>query len=198
MTQLNQKALKFFEDRGISPENVVRMGIYTGRRVTIGGESRVEPSASGDIIAFPFFERGEVVAEKYRAPCKRFSQRPKPRKTFYNSDILDDPSLRDGRAALVITEGEMDCLSVIEAGHPFVISVPDGAPPARDANGNLINVPEDATGLDPEQDEKFKFILNNWDRLRKLKRIIIATDADEPGRSRLSLSGVLAAFAAIS
>jgi twinkle protein len=53
--------------------------------------------------------------------------------------VLDDPSLRDGRAALVITEGDIDCLSVIEAGHPFVVSVPDGASPARDGIVDLLN-----------------------------------------------------------
>jgi twinkle protein len=182
MTQLSQKALTFFEDRGISAENAVRMGIYSARRVTTGGESRVERNDSGEIIAFPFFEHGEVVAEKYRGPGKRFSQRPKPRQTFYNSDVLNDPALYYGGTALVITEGEMDCLSVIEAGHPFVVSVSDGAPPARDAEGNLIEVPENATDIDPERDDKFKFIANNWDRLKSIKRIIIAADADEPGR----------------
>jgi hypothetical protein len=43
------------------------MGVYSGRRVKTGDESRVEPNASGEIIAFLFVERGEVVAEKYRA-----------------------------------------------------------------------------------------------------------------------------------
>jgi Toprim domain len=64
-------------------------------------------------------------------PGKLFWQRPKGRKTFYNSDVLDDPSLQDDRAALVIVEGEMDCLSVLEAGYPFVVSVPDGATRAQ-------------------------------------------------------------------
>lgn len=183
MTQLTAKALKFFEDRGISPENVLRMGVYSAQRVTTGDESRAEPSASGNIIAFPFFERGEVVAEKYRGAAKRFLQRPNPRKTFYNSDILDDPSLHDGRAALVIVEGEIDCLSVIEAGCPFVVSVPDGAPPARDGDGKLIDIPDDdPADVDPEHDEKFAFVANNWERLKLVKRIIVATDADEPGR----------------
>jgi twinkle protein len=96
--------------------------------------------------------------------------------------VLDDPSLQDDRAALVIVEGEMDCLSVLEAGYPFVVSVPDGALPARNANGNLIKVPEGTADLDPDHDDKYQFIPNNWERLKLIKRLIIATDEDEPGR----------------
>lgn len=182
MTGLAPKAEKFFEERGISSETVIRMGVYSGRRVTTGDESRVEPATTGELIVFPFIERGEVVAEKYRAPGKRFSQRPNPRSTFYNSDILDDPRLHDGSAALVITEGEMDCLACVDAGYPFAVSVPDGAPPARDKDGNLIRVADGTADIDPTNDNKFQFVANNWDRLSRIKRITIAVDSDEPGR----------------
>src|SRR4051812_37404641 len=180
---ISEKAIRWFESRGISPENAVRMGIYSARRVTNGdGEQGLERHASGDVIAFPFLEGGDVVAEKYRAAGKKFWQRANPRKTFYNSDVLDDPGLLEGRASLVIVEGEIDCLSVIEAGNPFVVSVPDGAPAARDKDGRLIAVPEGAGDVDPSCDEKFRFVANNWDRLARIKRIVIATDNDEPGR----------------
>ncbi len=43
--------------------------------------------------------------------------------------MLDDPALHEGRAALVITEGECDALTAIDCGYPFAVSVPDGAPP---------------------------------------------------------------------
>lgn len=179
---ISDRALKWFDSRGISGETVVRMSVYSGRRVGGGGNSSVEPHAMGDVIAFPFLENGEVVAEKYRAAGKQFSQRPNPRRTFYNSDVLDDPALATGNAALVIVEGEIDCLSLIEAGYPFAVSVPDGAPPARDKDGKLIVVPDGVGDLHVDQDVKFAFLANNWDRLARIKRIVIATDADEPGR----------------
>jgi twinkle protein len=157
------------------------MEIYSGKRVGTGAKSRVEPHLNGDVIVFPFLERGEVVAEKYRGAGKVFSQRPNPKRTFYNSDVLDDPTLIEGRAALVIVEGEIDCLSVIETGNPFVVSVPDGAPPARDSHGNLVEVPAGTADIDPAKDAKFAFIANNWERLSRIKRITIATDNDEGG-----------------
>ena len=59
--------------------------------------------------------------------------------------------------------------------------MPDGAPPARDEQGNLVAVPEGADDVAPEHDEKYRYIFNNWPRLEKVKRFILATDGDEPG-----------------
>lgn len=169
---------QWLQKRGINPATAEHIGIYSGQRQATG----VEPSASGTILVFPYFEGGKVVAEKYRMAHKQFSQRPNPRKTFFNADILTDEALQKGDAALVICEGEMDALAAIEAGHKFAVSVPDGAPPARDGNGNLIDVPEDANDIDPTNDEKFSYIRNNWNNIKSIKRIIIATDNDEPGK----------------
>lgn len=184
MSAINPRVLNWFEqERAIDGETVVRLGIFTGRREAIGdqGDSRVVPDDNGEIIVFPFIDGGAVVGEKYRARGKKFWQRPGGKKTFFNADILDDPGLIRGDYALVITEGEIDALSGIDAGYPFVVSVPDGAPPARDKDGNLIKVPEDDADIDPANDEKYSYIFNNWDRLKKIKRIILAVDSDEPG-----------------
>ena len=182
MTALNPAVVRWFEGRGISAETVIHTGISSGRRVTNGDEAVVEPDAAGNIIVFPFVDGGNVVNEKYRMAGKRFAQKPNSRKTFFNADVIDDPMLIDGRAALVITEGEMDCLSAMEAGYPFAVSVPDGAPPARDKDGNLIVVPDGTSDLDPATDEKYRYITNNLERLGRVKRIVIATDGDEPGQ----------------
>lgn len=169
---------QWLQKRGINPATAGRIGIYSGTRQADG----VEPSQSGNILVFPYFEQGKVVAEKYRMADKRFSQRPNPRKTFFNADVLLEEALTNGDAALIICEGEMDALAAIEAGYKFAVSVPDGAPPARDGNGNLIDVPEDARDIDPDNDEKFAYVKNNWNNLKSIKRIIIATDNDEPGK----------------
>jgi twinkle protein len=70
----------------------------------------------------------------------------------------------------------------MEAGYPFVVTVPDGAPPARDGYGNLIQVPKTADDINPDEDVKFSFLQADWDALSKVKRIIIGTDSDEPGQ----------------
>lgn len=173
---LGDIGIKTLEDRGISAETAVRFGVYTASRVQ-GGE--LLPDERGNVLVFPFIERGAVVAEKYRGPGKTFSQRPNGRRTFWNSDILDDPALAEGRAPLIITEGEIDALTAIDCGFPFTVSVPDGAPGVPEGQN-----PEDLGKPDPEGDAtgKFQYFWNNTARLKTVKRFVIAVDNDNPGK----------------
>lgn len=156
---ISKIALDWLESRSISAEIAVRHGIFT-------------PDASRPhVIAFPYFENGNVVAEKYRTPDKKFWQKPGGKKTFWNADVLNDPALERGDHPLVITEGEMDALSALECGFPFTMSVPDGAP----APGTQSDVDADSSG-------KFEFVWNNRERLQRIKRFILAVDADAPGQ----------------
>jgi twinkle protein len=119
------------------------------------------------------------VNEKYRAPKKKFWQRAGGRKTFWNSDALDDPALEAGHQALIITEGEIDALTAIDCGFPLSVSVPDGAPPVPEGEK-----PDELGPIDHGSDHagKYEFLWNNRDRLRSVKRFIIATDGDRPGQ----------------
>src|SRR4051812_38283242 len=171
-TTVNPSILKWFEDRGISFETVLRTGIYSGKHHRVGDSFEVRPDPLGNVIVYPYQRHGQTVNEKYRAAPKKFYQKPNGQKIFWNADILDDPSLHNGSNALVIVEGENDALALIEAGYPFVVSVPDGAPPAR--KGPLDDI-------DPEHDSKFSYIFDAWEDLVRVKQIIIAVDADEPG-----------------
>ncbi len=165
--------------RLISVSAAIHMGIYSVKR---GKDGQLVSSMDGDILAMPFIKDGEIVGHKYRGPKKTFWQQPNGRKQFWNVDVLQDPQLHDGTRALVITEGEMDTLATISAGHPWTISVPDGAPPARDGNGNLILVPKGTDDIIPDADTKYNYISADWDALSKVKRIILAVDDDEAGR----------------
>lgn len=166
-----------FERRKINVETAVRYGAYTGSALKDGGT--VVPDSRGNVVVFPYVDHGAEVAAKYRAPHKRFWQMPNGRRTFWNADVLDDPALQDGRNALVITEGELDALSVLDSGYPFAVSVPDGAPAVPTGKSA-----EDLEPLDPnrEPEGKFEFLWNNRDRLKRIKRFIIAADSDPPGR----------------
>lgn len=167
--------VKFFNTRAISIGTMEAAGIYCGTRRDSGdGSWEVIPDPSGDVICFPYQERGLIVNTKYRGRGKKFFQVPGGKKVFYGVDVLSDPQLIDGRAALVIVEGEMDYLSVQESGYPFVVSVPDGAPPVT----KLMDVSQH----DPEHDVKYSYIGDSWGDLKKIKRIVIATDADPPGQ----------------
>lgn len=178
MENLNPVHLKWFEKRGISQSNVESMGIYSGQQRQTGeGEFEIVPHPNGEILVFPFYRGGQIVNEKYRGPQKRFFQKRGGLKCFYNADILAEPALHEGRYPLTIVEGEMDLLAVKQAGNPFVVSVPDGAPPPL-----REGVSHESGPIDPDNDTKYEFIYRDWENLKKIKRIVIATDADEPGK----------------
>ncbi len=166
--------LEWFAGRGISEETLRLTGVYSGQHHQNGDSFTVEPAAEGNIAVFPYLQKGVEVNAKYRAKGKRFYQKPNGTKCFWNADILNEPCVKDGTVSLIITEGEMDALSVIEAGILYVVSVPDGAPPPV-----VGRLEED---IDPEQDTKFGYIFHHWKQLQPVRKIIIATDDDEPGR----------------
>jgi twinkle protein len=177
---LGPYGVKAFQSRQIDPEIAVLSGAYTGRSVAnSNGETAVEPDPNGNIVVFPFIDGGMAVGEKYRAPGKRFWQRKGGRKTFWNADCMDDAALEDGRKALVITEGEIDALTSIDCGFHCTVSVPDGAPPVRDGED-----PENLDEVNPDDDRhgKFEYVYNNRDRIKRIKRFILAVDSDGPGR----------------
>ncbi|WP_051346262.1 DnaB-like helicase C-terminal domain-containing protein [Bradyrhizobium sp. th.b2] len=183
---LSEKHAKGIEDRGLSVEMSAAMGLYSGRRSRDGS---IVPDENGNILCWPYFEHGEEVNTKYRWAQdgqRRFQQRPNAPKTVYNADVLLDENtmtqLEVGQESLIWVEGEFDVQAGKESGYETVISVPDGAPPARDAKGKLIAVPDDARDIDPEDDDKFAFMSRLMDPIMRVKHHIICTDADEPGR----------------
>src|ERR1700743_1401397 len=89
MKTLGPIGIEGFERRSISAETAARFAIYTASRV----QDEVVPDSAGNIVVFPFLEHGAVVNEKFRAPGKKFWQRQGGRRTFWNADALDDPSL---------------------------------------------------------------------------------------------------------
>jgi twinkle protein len=179
MNGLSEKHLTWFEEgRRIPAEIVARFEIYTAR--WDAENKRPIADLAGDWIVFPYLERGTAVAEHCRTPIgKKFIQRAGGKKTFWNADVLDDPSLETGEHPLIVTEGEPDALAAIACGYPFAVSVPDGASPVPKGKepGDLDPIDEKA-----EQTSKFEYVLNNRDRLKKIKRFVIAVDNDGPGQ----------------
>jgi len=117
-------------------------------------------------IAFTYRRDGVVVGCKYREVDKKFSQEANTEKIFYGLD--DIKRAQD----IIIVEGEIDKLSMDEAGYRNCVSVPDGAPPKVS-----IKIP------DRDQDKKYQYLWNCKDYLDSASRIILATDADPPGQA---------------
>lgn len=114
-TGLTEKAVRWFEGRGISQGTLVKMKVYS--------DTEFMPQVNGNasVICFPFWLDERLVNVKYRDGSKNFKLVKDAELIFYNINALKDSK------SIVITEGEIDCLSYIESGIQNCISVPNGA-----------------------------------------------------------------------
>jgi len=150
-TELPEKVVKWFADRGI-PEQIL-----AANKIGYGQSWK---DCKG--IQFPFYKNGEVVNIKHRSYDKRFRQEKDAEKCFYRFDAIQE----DGSRPIIITEGEIDALSIQTAGHDRVCSVPDGAPS------------EGAKHFET----KFDFLNSAEDALNICGKVILAVDNDGPGK----------------
>lgn len=110
---------------------------------------------------FNFYDTNDVLTMvKYR-PARTVEKHSGQPKTWCQKDadtsaLLFNMNRVNTSKPLLITEGEIDCASAIEAGYINTVSVPLGA-------GNL------------------HWIEENWDWLNNFESIIIWSDNDEPG-----------------
>ena len=111
----DDKVLKWFETRGISPETLLDC------KVTQGSEYMPQTGKTENAIKFNYFMGDQLINIKYRDGRKNFKLYKGAEKVFYNINSIV------GYEYCIITEGEMDVLALHEAGIPNSISVPNGA-----------------------------------------------------------------------
>ena len=147
-TNLSDKVVEWFQKRNISQETLKKMGIAE--------KSEYMPQVESErkVVCFPYL-RGEVVCNiKYRTSDKLFKMYKDAELIFYNIDGVV------GQDEIIIVEGEIDALTMIQLGFTNCVSVPNGA---SKGNNNL------------------QYLDNCYQYFEHAKKIIIATDNDEPG-----------------
>lgn len=122
------------------------------------GVKPVQHPALGQAVAFAYQRNGKPYAAKFRTADKKFSSSSGVTRGLYNEDDLR----RLDDLPIVICEGEIDCLSVMQSGFERAVSVPDG----WTAQGN-----------------KTECLVSVEDLLRKSPFVIVAADSDEAGES---------------
>jgi twinkle protein len=130
------------------------------RLITQAVLERNRISGTGKAIQFPYYRDGELVNVKTRWPNKRFSMVTDAERIFYG---LDDCGADD---AVIIVEGEIDKLSVEEAGFLNCLSVPDGAPSPSSSTYTA----------------KFAFMDSGLDLFERCHTVVLAVDNDAPGK----------------
>lgn len=149
--------IDYLKRRGISIETATKAELFSVRKFFRQGGDL-------DCIAFPYFDTdGVLVSSKYRAvSVKTFSQDAGAGGLLFGLKQEFDP-----REPLVICEGEMDAVSVCEAGIKNWVSVPSGAPGKGEKNNS----------------QRFSWISELEEFLGKFKSFVLATDNDGPGKA---------------
>ena len=118
-TSLSDRAIQWFESRGISQDTLIKM------KVSEGLEWMPQTGKEENTIQFNYFRNGELINTKFRDGRKNFKLVKGAEKVFYNLDNIVDCD------TVVIVEGEIDALSFVESNVNCVISVPNGATTTR-------------------------------------------------------------------
>lgn len=167
------RAMAYLAGRGLTAATAASMHVHTGRALAGGG---VVPDPTGNILCFPFIDGGKVVNCKYQGP------RPDRARSvakgapliFYGLDQARALHVKRPREPLVITEGEVDCLTALDSGY-IAVSVPNGAPPG-----------DKPISYDPpegeEEDRGFAYLRRDLKFLEEFSEVIIAADGDKPGQ----------------
>ena len=112
-------------------------------------------------VAFHYYNSNDILMTvKYRLG-RKFNKEKDHNKCWSQKDsdfapLLFNMNRINPAKPLLVVEGEIDCLSVIEAGYSNVVSIPNGC-----ANSQWIQY--------------------NWDWLEQFDKIILWFDSDEPG-----------------
>lgn len=157
---LTPQGIAFLKSRGISEGTARKCGVKSAQHFIQA------LSKTTDCIVFPYLNKGEEYAAKIRSTeGKGFSSNGAPA-TMWN---LQNFTPGDW---MIICEGEMDALTLVEAGYEGATSIPLGA---------VLKVADGA--INPEEDGKFRFVWEAKDKLAVAKRIVICCDDDAPGQA---------------
>jgi twinkle protein len=159
---LSNAAIKWAADRGISRSILEQTG-------AVSNTAEMPGIGKCEVIAFPYRRQGKVINFKCRAlDQKCFKQKVGGEIRFWNLDAV----LQEKSETVYIVEGEIDGLSLLEAGIPAqqVVSVPNGAPASASA--------------EPDQTDRYKYVdAALKEGFCNCKKYILATDNDPSGQA---------------
>ena len=144
ITDLSDKAVKYFTGRMISQKTLNLMKVYSCQ------EFMPQFAKEAGVIAFPYFMNERLINIKFRGPNKSFKLVSGAELIFWNVDCLKESK------EVIITEGEIDALTFIENGFFNTLSVPNGANKNLEYLDNCIDLfkPIEKIYIATDQDTK--------------------------------------------
>ena len=167
--ELKSKIIDWFKQRGISEKTLNKFLIFSKE------EFMPQSSEKESCVCFPYLRDGEIVNIKYRSGLKHFKMHKDAELIFFNL-----PSISE-RKSCIITEGEIDCMSLFECGFGVDKEISEEGEWTNEffSKYAVLSVPNGAS----KGNQKLEYLDNCSDWLIGLDEIIIATDGDEPGKS---------------
>lgn len=158
MDQVTPEEISWAESRGLDEELALRQGLEVN-------EKR---------IGFRYEFGGKVRFTKWRNLDKTgWHIDPSGQEMFlFNVDCLSDYTATpdEVQTPLIITEGELDAISCIQAGQSFVVSVPAGAGCSKSEGI-----------IEAGNDKQFQYLWDVITKIDEFKKVILFTDNDEAG-----------------
>lgn len=158
-TGLDPLSTVFLKSRGISEETAAAFGVV----YALAYFPEIEREGAG--IAFPYIVNGKAQGHKVRCTEEKANVCDSTLASLCGLQLVDTEKHHD----LIICEGELDMLSYYEAGISNATSVPNGASSFS------------RTDTDSDTKTTMAFLWSAKEKMDKAKRIIIASDSDEPG-----------------
>jgi twinkle protein len=169
--ELGEKVVSYFQNRGVSHETLNKFMIH-------GKEEFMPQTANKErCIVFPYIRDTEIVNAKFRDGNKNFRMIKDAELIFFGMQTLKD------RHCAIITEGEIDALSVYEAGFGNdydPVSNKDGEVVEHElGRWAVLSVPNGAS----KGSQRLEYLDNCSDYMAGIDEFVIATDNDEAGIS---------------
>ncbi len=151
---LSNDSINFLQSRGI--------GRSTSEYLKLTSAMTYFPQLQNesDGILFPYHRKNKIYGHKIRCSSEKFHVCDHKLNTFFNINNVD----LDDCDQIIITEGEMDTVSLVEAMIPNPVSVPNGAAFSEREDGTV-----------------FEYLWNAKDLIDTAQKIIIFSDDDEKG-----------------
>lgn len=165
MDRISEAGVAALAARGITDEVAERLGVVSA--ISDRGDDR------RTWLAFPHtFGGGTHWQFRTLTGDKQFktSTETTGYRTFFNEAVLRDRAL--GKQPAVITEGQLDCLALAQAGYQRAVSVPDGAP-AKMTDGDGAKT-------------KYAYLEHYRSAFEDMDSVVIWADDDPAGRALMA------------